>query len=182
MILTFQALGLSVAALAILLILWSIGVPAKRVWPSHKPTHLTNALIWSMTALLSAAILALAVLGWGEVALPIWLRFGAGLPLLLAGNVVVWREAGRFGAKQTMGGKGTLKTDGFYRYSRHPQYVADIAICAGWFLVSASMAALPVIGAAVIVLLLAPFAEEPWLEERHPDTYRQYRRAVRRYL
>ncbi|WP_323035573.1 isoprenylcysteine carboxylmethyltransferase family protein [Pararhodobacter sp.] len=182
MILYIQALGISVSVLATVLILWSLAVPTKRIWPSNEPSRRTTALVWAMTFALAVSIIGLALLGWGQADLPLWLRIGVGLPLLAAGNIVVWREAGRFGAKQTMGGAGVLLTDGFYRYSRHPQYVADIALCVGWFLVSASLAALPVIIGAIIVLILAPFAEERWLEDVYGNAYRDYRQQVRRFL
>lgn len=33
-----------------------------------------------------------------------------------------------------------------------------------------------------LVLLLAPFAEEPWLEEQYGEAYLAYRRTMPRYL
>jgi protein-S-isoprenylcysteine O-methyltransferase Ste14 len=182
MISGLQALGVAVAFLALVLIGWSILVPTARLWPPRTPSRLSTVLVWATTAVLAGVILLLCILGWGQGDLPGWLRFGVGLPLLATGNYVVWHEARRFGARQTMGGVGSLKTDGFYRYSRHPQYVADIGLCMGWVLLSASLAALPVIVAALAVLILAPFAEEPWLEERFGDAYRAYRHEVRRFL
>ncbi len=179
---SLQILGMAVAALAMGLMVWSIAVPSRRIWPPPGPSPLATGLVWAITAMLVVVILVLSVLGWGQADLPLWLRIGVGGPLLLVGNAVVWREAARFGAKQTMGDKGVLLTDGFYRYSRHPQYVADIALCVGWFLVSASLIAVPVTIAAIILLILAPYAEEPWLVEVYGEQYRDYRQKTRRFL
>lgn len=88
----------------------------------------------------------------------------------------------RFGLPQTGGAVGQLKVDGLYCYSRNPQYVADIAILIGWTLLCASLVAVPVIVAGILVLLIAPFAEESWLKEQYGQTYRDYKATVRRYL
>ena len=88
----------------------------------------------------------------------------------------------RFGLPQTGGAVGQLKVDGLYRYSRNPQYLADIAILIGWALLCASVVAFPAIVTGILVLLIAPFAEEPWLEENYGQTYLDYKATVRRYL
>ena len=49
-------------------------------------------------------------------------------------------------------------------------------------MLSASIIALPAIGASILVLALAPFAEESWLEEQYGQVYRDYKMTVRRYF
>lgn len=56
---------------------------------------------------------------WGTIALPNWMRFGLGIPLIVIGNIVVWSEVAHFGIAQTGGAKGTLRSGGMYRYSRN---------------------------------------------------------------
>jgi len=98
------------------------------------------------------------------------------------GHVVVWRGVAEIGFEATSGDATGLETSGLYEYSRNPQYVADIAILAGWFVLSASLWVLPVVLAGIALLLLAPFAEEVWLEDRYGEDYRAYREKVRRYF
>ena len=86
-----------------------------------------------------------------------------GLPLIGAGNAVVWPAALAIGLDATSGAAAELKTDGFYRWSRNPQYVADMAVLLGWTILSASAAVLIIATGGVIAFALAPFAEEPWL-------------------
>lgn len=85
-----------------------------------------------------------------------------------------------FGA--TSGEVAELKTDGLYRYSRNPQYVADMAILTGWAMLSASGWAACIAAVGVMVLAVAPLAEEPWLEDTYGADYRTYKTKVRRYI
>ena len=82
----------------------------------------------------------------------------------------------------TSGEATGLKTDGLYSWSRNPQYMADVIILIGWGVLTASLWALPVLSIGLAVLLVAPFAEEPWLQEKYGAPYREYKFNVRRYL
>ncbi|MEQ9258606.1 MAG: methyltransferase [Roseovarius sp.] len=174
--------GLAVAGLTLAGLVWSALIPARRIWPPEAYGPLTPYAVWSLTGLLAGALIGLGVLGWGGMGLPQWVRYGAGGLLIVLGNLAVWAEVAAFGFRKTSGAEGGLRTDGLYRVSRHPQYVADVAMVTGWCLLAASApAALPGAG-VVLVLLAAPLAEEPWLEERHGAAYRRYKARVRRYL
>ena len=52
----------------------------------------------------------------------------------------------------------------------------------GWLALSASPAVAVVGSATIAVLAAAPFAEEPWLAERHGDDWHDYSARVRRYF
>ncbi len=174
--------GMGIALGTLAAILWSVACPERRLWPPQRYNALTPFLVWVPTFTLFGALLGLGVLGWGTITLPDWLRFGLGLPLIILGNVGVWAEVAKFGVPQTGGAKGTLKTDGLYRYTRNPQYVSDSAMVLGWMLVSAAPWVVLVGVIAIAVLLVAPLSEEPWLEENYGQAYRDYKRKVRRYF
>ncbi len=55
-------------------------------------------------------------------------------------------------------------------------------ILLGWGILAASMWALPVVAIGIFVLAVAPFAEEPWLEETYGEPYRLYKSRVRRFV
>lgn len=150
-------LGLGVAAMTLAAILWSIAFPARRIWPPKRYTTLTPFLVWIPTFTLFGVLILLGVWGWGDLAIPSWVRFGVGLPLILIGNIVVWMEVSHFGVPQTGGAKGTLRTEGMYRYSRNPQYMADIGIVGGWMILSAALWAMVVGLAGIAVLIAVPF-------------------------
>ncbi len=176
------SLGLGFAAATLASILWSIAFPERRIWPPKHYTSITPILVWVPTFSLFGILIVLGVLGWGDLVFSTWLRFGVGIPLIVIGNVVVWSEVAHFGVPQTGGAKGTLRIAGMYRYSRNPQYMADIAIVSGWGILTAAPSALIVGIAAVIVLIAAPFSEEPWLQEQYGSEFDDYRAATRRFF
>ncbi|WP_370398982.1 methyltransferase family protein [Sulfitobacter sp. JB4-11] len=174
--------GLGIAAATLASILWSIVFPKRRIWPPQRYTAITPILVWVPTFSLFGVLILLGVLGWGILVLPNWLRFGVGIPLILFGNFVVWTEVAHFGLAQTGGAKGKLRTTGMYRYSRNPQYMADMAIVGGWMILTSSPSALTVGTAAILVLIAAPFAEESWLKEMYGSEFEEYRASTRRFL
>ena len=174
--------GLAIAVMAIAAIVWSAALPKRRVWPPRRYTKMTPLVVWAPTYALFGVLIALGVLGWGDVGLPIWIRFGIGAPLIILGNIAVWSEVMKFGLAQTGGAPGTLRIEGLYRYSRNPQYLADIGIIAGWSLLAAAPWAFVVAGPAIIALLAAPFAEEHWLRERYGATFDAYAAHVPRFF
>ena len=181
-IILLTGVALTIAGLTLAAILWSIARPDRRVWPPQTFGPVQSFVGWSGTLAFFAAVVALGILGWGDAHMPDWLRYGVGPILILAGNAGVWFEVIGFGANQTMGAEGQLKTDGLYRFSRNPQYVSDIAILIGWPLLSASLVALPAVIAGIAVFAAFPFAEEGWLEERYGPAYLRYRAVVRRFF
>ncbi|CUH60857.1 phosphatidylethanolamine N-methyltransferase family protein [Thalassobacter stenotrophicus] len=179
---TLAFFGLVIAAATLASILWSIAYPDRRIWPPQQYTAITPILIWVPTFSLFGILIVLGVLGWGDLAFPSWLRFGLGTPLIVIGNVVVWSEVAHFGVPQTGGAKGALRIAGMYRYSRNPQYLADIVIVAGWIILSAAPWTIAVGLPAIMVLAIAPFAEERWLIEQYGQPYEDYRSKTRRFL
>lgn len=182
MLVFLVCVGLGISAVTFAAILWSIAFPKSRLWPPQYYTSITPVVVWVPTFSLFGILVILGALGWGELAFPDWIRFGAGIPLIVIGNVVVWSEVAHFGIHQTGGAKGTLRTQGAYRYSRNPQYMADIGIVVGWVLLS-SAPWVPLVGLACIsILVAAPFAEEPWLKEQYGTEFDAYRQTTRRFL
>ena len=163
-------------------IIWSIFKPQKRVWPLTQITPLKLILVWAPTFLGFGAAISLGVLDWNSLGLPAQLRWSIGAPLIGLGHIVVWRGVKTIGLAATSGAKARLKTNGLYKYTRNPQYLADISSLIGWGLLSSSVWALPVITALVIVFALTPFAEEPWLAQTYGARYEDYCAATRRFF
>lgn len=175
-------IGLVIAAGTLAAILWSSAYPERRLWPPKRYTKVTPILVWVPTFTLFGILIVLGFMNWGSLPIPTWLRFGVGIPLIVAGNVIVWSEVVQFGIAQTGGAKGSLRTGGMYRYSRNPQYVADIAMIVGWIVLCASSGAALIGFVAIAVLIAAPFAEEPWMKEHYGSEFEDYRATVRRFL
>lgn len=164
------------------ILLWSVAHPERRIWPPENATTAIKIRVWLMTILIFIAAFVLGVLDWNSFDWPAYLKWGFGLPLIIIGNLVVWRGVHKIGMAATSGEATGLITDGLYNWSRNPQYVADIIILVGWCILVASLWAFPVLAIGLAVLLVAPLAEESWLEEIYGQTYRDYKSRVRRYL
>ncbi len=175
-------IGLLIAVATLGALVWSIACPARRIWPPKAYSVWTPILVWVPTFALFGTLIALGVIGWGQMELPVWMRYGLGIPIIVLSNIVVWSAVRGFGIAQTGGAQGTLKTDGLYRYSRNPQYVADACMILGWLLLSSSVAALLVGAAAITVLLFAPHAEESWMKERYGEAYEAYLKVTPRFF
>ena len=161
---------------------WSIRFLERRLWPVGTLTVTNQLLIWVPTAMIFICVIILGLIGWNDMGWPAAVRLGLGIPLNLLGNVVVWRGVFSIGVKATSGGDSNLNTSGLYRWSRNPQYVADIAILAGLAILSGAIFARLAAAGGIAVLTLAPFAEEPWLKSIHGQDYTAYSQQVRRYL
>ena len=135
-----------------------------------------------MTVSIFAAAFFLGVLDWNRFDWPASIRWGVGVPLIIIGNIVVWRGVNKIGMAATSGEATGLKTSGLYSWSRNPQYMADVIILIGWGVLAASLWALPVLSIGLAALLVAPFAEEPWLQEKYGAPYQEYKLNVCRYL
>ena len=175
-------IGIAAAAYMLGMLLWSIARPDQRTWPPQHAKTGIKLRVWTITTAIFAAAFLLGVMDWNSFGWPASLRWGVGLPLVILGNIAVWWGVNKIGYAATSGEASGLKTDGLYAWSRNPQYVADITILIGWGILAASVWALPVLAFGFAVLLIAPFAEEPWLEERYGTSYREYRSKVRRYF
>ena len=175
-------LGVISSFYLLIAIVWSIFFPDKRVWPPNEATAGLKVRVWLATVTIFACAFILGVMDWNALEWPLEIRWGLGLPLIILGNLIVWRGVQEIGMNATSGDVDKLKTNGLYSWSRNPQYLADILILIGWFVLSASIWASPIILLGMLALFLAPLAEEPWLENAYGDAYSAYKKNVRRYF
>ena len=178
----FLIIGMLAGIYMLGMLLWSIVYPERRIWPPTRATNMVKIRVWLMTVAIFTAAFFLGLLDWNRFRVPELIRWYVGFPLILIGNTIVWWGVGKIGMAATSGEASGLKTDGIYSWSRNPQYAADITILFGWGVLSASLWALPVLTLGFAVLAVAPFAEEPWLEEAYGKEYRNYRNKVRRFI
>jgi len=137
-----------------LLLLLAIGASALLFAPSLSGAQRSVAIVvGAAMILLGVGVVALAArqLGQGATPLP---RPPEGAPLVV---------------------------EGLYREVRHPIYVGVILSAAGWSVAMASLPALLLSGALVVLLDLKARREEAWLIERHPR-YAGYLRRTRRFI
>jgi protein-S-isoprenylcysteine O-methyltransferase Ste14 len=164
------------------LLVFSIANPDRRIWPPPAQLTWQYYFVWIPTLLSFLLLIVFGIADWNSFNWPALIRWPIGVTLIVDGNLLAWGGVWQFGLKKTSGAKGSLVTTGMYRYSRNPQYVGDICILVGWMILSASVWATPAILSGILAFVLAPFAEEPWLEEIHGDPYREYLKQTPRFM
>ena len=132
------AAGLLAGSDMLAILSWSIIRTDKRLWPPKEATDAVKLRVWPITVLIFGAAFVLGLMDWNRLDWSALARWGIGLPLIVIGNLVVWRGVHFIGIAATSGEATVLKTDGLYSWSRNPQYLANIAILIGWGVLSAS--------------------------------------------
>ena len=72
-----------------------------------------------------------------------------------------------------------LKTDGFYRFVRHPSYFGALLAMAGWALVFRSIIGLFLTAAMCVPIIARIRAEEEFLVREFGEQYRAYQQRTR---
>ena len=162
---------------------WCIAFPGRRIYPMER----RGAIFYLMWLLFYFAFLsnfALVLLDWNSGTWTSANRFYVGGPLALFGAAFVSWGIVTLGSKKTSGiaVDDALVTEGPYRFSRNPQYVGDMLLFAGVTIIANSELVLVTHALTSLVFLLAPLAEEPWLESQFGESYSAYRRDVPRFL
>jgi protein-S-isoprenylcysteine O-methyltransferase Ste14 len=160
---------------------WCIAFPARRIYPMARPDGWYVAL-WTLFGFIFLSNPVFVFLDWNTGPLVGPLRFWLAGPLVsLGGALVLWGMA-TLGARRTSGLAEGLVAEGPYLLTRNPQYVGDFLLFSGVALFANSGVVAVTHLLTALVLLLAPFAEEPWLENEYGQAYVDYRRSVPRYL
>lgn len=156
--------------------------PGFRVWPPPGKRSWQYVFTWALTFVSFGGILVLGILDWNSFLFDHWLRFPAGIALIAFSLYLVLWALRTLGSHASQGLGGGLIREGPYRWTRNPQYVADILMLVGFAVLSNSVLALVTgsIGAAWFVL--APFTEEPWLRDQFGEKYEQYMKQVPRFI
>jgi protein-S-isoprenylcysteine O-methyltransferase Ste14 len=173
---------ISAQIVAAVAIVFSIFFPDHRIWPPDKSPSWKHYFMWFLFDISTIGIIVVGILDWGSLALPPWLKIVLGIPLLVGGlGFSLWSIV-ILGPTSTYGNEGPLVLRGPYRISRNPQYLGFIVALIGWSFVTSSWATILAALFWIIPLVLIPFAEEPWLLQRHGSQYEEYLRKVPRFV
>lgn len=160
---------------------WCVVLPEKRIYPmtSKGPVYY---FMWLMFCFVFASNFALVILDWNTGLWPSPLRLVLGLPIVALGaGFVTWGIA-TLGVKNTSALADGLVSSGPYTISRNPQYVGDCTLFIGIAIIANSELVLITHLLASLVFIVAPLAEESWLEEIYGNPYLEYRMCVPRFL
>lgn len=176
----------TIVLLANLLVLFGLFItlffPKTRIWP---PPGKRSWQFWSTWILGTIGMIGVPVVGILDsetLGYTHWSRFLIGGSLILfAVPFAIWAIR-TLSVHQTSGLKGTLVTRGPYQYTRNPQYVADILLYIGVILITSSFMALMTGILVILWFALAPFSEEPWLQQQFGKQYEEYCNNVPRFI
>jgi protein-S-isoprenylcysteine O-methyltransferase Ste14 len=181
---TAYLFDVAVAALGILntLLLTTLFRGSVKLWPAPSERSWQHYTFWSLFrgGLGLTLLTAIVTAHWpGPEEAP---RFALGLICIVIGFGTTIYGYFDLGIENTYGADGGLVTNGLYRYSRNPQCVTSIL---GFFGVGVAHGGLHVAilcGLAILVYILMPFTEEPWLRKAYGEAYDAYARRVPRFL
>ena len=168
--------------LAILAVIISVFSPENRIWP---PPDKETWQYWLFIAIDTITSIGTPVLGFldrGSLGMDSPMLLGVGTTLIVLGSALVAWAVRTLSLRQSYGLKGKLVTQGPYSFSRNPQYVGFVILYSGLILATDSYYALVTGLAFILLVLLTPFSEEPWLEEQYGEEYLAYRERVPRFI
>jgi protein-S-isoprenylcysteine O-methyltransferase Ste14 len=113
---------------------------------------------------------------------PLKTRLPYALGIFVLGSLIGGWAFATFGLKNTIGVDDRLITGGPYKYTRNPQYIGDRLNIIGYMVFTNSWMIWIIGLLGVILNLVAPHTEEPWLEERYGQAYLAYKCRTPRFV
>ncbi len=165
------------------LFILTIKRPGFRFWPppSWHSWQFFAAWLLALTVVLIALYLGLADHDSGP--LPgFGVRWIAALLFFVPGCLLGGWAGLAFDLRATLGLGTELILRGPYRYTRNPQYISDSLNAIGYAILVNSWMVGVITLLGVLLNMLAPLTEEPWLDARYGEVYREYRRRVPRFF
>ncbi len=162
--------------------LWSIGAPQWRIWPPPGRRSWQYYLTWVGLYVAFAGAAWLLFLDWDSGTMHDPRRLLLGVPLVLAGGLLSAWGVLTLGLRNTSGVRDGFVRRGPYRFTRNPQYLGTVVLLFGLGLVANSFGLWISHGLLILVFLMTPWCEEPWLQEQYGEVYEEYRRQTPRFL
>lgn len=150
-----------------------------RYWPPAQVNSWQHASFRALFRLGLYPLVALSGLLAREGGL-VWPALG--LPLVALGFGAALVFTGKLGWRQAFGKAEGLVTTGPYAISRNPVYVATWFGLIGWALCLPQVAILLPLALWALLYVIAPFLEEPWLQEQFGAPFDAYMAKTPRFI
>jgi protein-S-isoprenylcysteine O-methyltransferase Ste14 len=165
------------------LFILTIKLPNFRFWPPPKPRSWQFFLAWLIAGVVLVNFMFLGLSNFDSFVLPgLKQRLPFALGFFAVGATIGSWAFSTVGLRNTIGVGNKLITGGPYKYSRNPQYIGDSFNIIGYMVFTNSWMIWLIGLIGVALNLLAPYTEEPWLDERYGEEYRIYKRLVPRFI
>jgi protein-S-isoprenylcysteine O-methyltransferase Ste14 len=155
-----------------------------RIWPAPPAGSLKSFAFWTLFRTLNVGVLVLCLERIpvpAATAPPEVLRLGLAAISAVAFAAYLY-ALWVLGRDATYCRASGLNAEGFYRWTRNPQYATAIVAFGVLGLAAWSPDATLLAAALVVVYALMALAEEPWLEARYGSAYADYRAEVPRFF
>jgi protein-S-isoprenylcysteine O-methyltransferase Ste14 len=140
-------------------------------------------LAWFIVGIVGANGILVGFLTFNSAFLPsFWIRFPIALVIFSLGSAIGFWTYPSFGLRATLGLGDKLVTRGPYQYTRNPQYIGDSLNIIGFMILTNSWMVWVIGTLALGLNILAPYTEEPWLEQRFGVEYMEYKQRVPRFI
>jgi len=165
-------------------LLVSLFMPKYRIYPPPGKNSWQFVYIWFLVTLTVLGVILLAVFDWNNFLLMHWIRYPLGLSFIAFTFLLWFWSSKSLTLRTSFGLGGKLATRGPYKYTRNPAYLADMLCPIGIAILSNSLLVLilGLVAVAILLLILTPFIEEPWLREKYGEEYDSYRKKVPRFI
>jgi protein-S-isoprenylcysteine O-methyltransferase Ste14 len=153
-----------------------------KLWPTPSPKSWQHYTFWPLFRGGLSLTLLYAILTAHWPLEGATMRFAIGMICVVVGFGFTIYGYFALGIENTYGADEGLVTNGLYRYSRNPQYVASILGFFGAGLANGEIRTAVLCGLAILVYVIMPYTEEPWLQRAYGDVYRAYKARTPRFL
>ena len=159
--------------------IWSVVRPDGRIWPPPRRRSWQYVVAWVCLYAVVGLNAAVLFLDWNQWIFRSNIRFVVGIPLMLLGGLLALWGVITLSWTNTSGLKGGFISAG---PTRNPQYVGDIMFFVGAGIVANSALLWSANALLILVFVIAPLTEEPWLKDQYGQVYHEYRRDIPRFL
>jgi protein-S-isoprenylcysteine O-methyltransferase Ste14 len=177
---------MAVVGLLDLSLIGTLLVPSPDVWPPPGKDTWEYWFTWTLFTLSFVGFLVVGGLDAGSLGRARWLGEAGtlilGSTLFMGGTTLASYAMGFLGLRGMLGVDAELVTEGPFAVSRNPGYLGDLLMVVGYVILADSRLAGIVGAGGGVWFLLAPLAEEPWLEEQYGEAYQRYRARVPRWI
>ena len=169
--------------LVMISIIISIITPNRRFWPPPSRNSWQFYFYWAGFYYGIIVFIILGILNWNSSSTLPLLRFISGLPLMIAGLFIFMWGVSTLKLNRTFGLKGNkIISNGPYKFTRNPQYLGLFIFISGFMILTWSILVLITGILGIILFILFPFSEEPWLRQQFGKYYIDYCNKVRRFI
>ncbi|MCK8464020.1 isoprenylcysteine carboxylmethyltransferase family protein [Aliiroseovarius sp. S1339] len=171
------------SSILLALVTYQLINPNFRFWPPPEGQPRKKIVFMTLFRIVVYGSIIFSILYVWRIGLPVSApaKFLAIL-LFACGFAIAFGATIALGWANAFGSKEGLRTDGLFRYSRNPIYIATWFGLAGWALLIPVSFAIATLMIWALIYLVAIFIEERWLAREYGEQFREYRQAVRRFF